>query len=68
MTSNEFVLWLRGFAEAASNLTLTPKQWDTLCEQLEKVQLEGESKQWRKYTLLDNLNWNTNTTQNIKND
>ncbi len=68
MTSNEFVLWLRGFAEAASNFTLTPKQWDTLCEQLEKVQLEGESKQWRKYTLLDNLNWNTNTTQNIKND
>ena len=68
MTSNEFILWLRGFAEAASNFTLTPKQWDILCEQLEKVQLEGESKQWRKYTLLDNFNWNTNTTQNIKND
>ena len=37
MTSHEFVLWLKGFADAASNYTLTPAQWDTVKEQLDKV-------------------------------
>ena len=37
MTSHEFVLWFKGFAEAASNYTLTPSQWDTVKEQLDKV-------------------------------
>jgi hypothetical protein len=37
MTSHEFVLWFKGFADAASNYTLTPAQWDTVKEQLDKV-------------------------------
>jgi len=37
MTPNEFVIWLRGFVQAANNFTLTPKQWDDIKEQLSKV-------------------------------
>jgi hypothetical protein len=37
MTSREFVLWLRGFATAANEFTLTPKQWDDLKDQLATV-------------------------------
>ena len=37
MTPNDFVIWLRGFVQASSNFTLTPKQFDDLKEQLDKV-------------------------------
>ena len=37
MTSKEFVIWLKGFVEAAHDYTPTPKQWDTLKEQLAHV-------------------------------
>ena len=37
MTSNEFVIWFKGFASAANTFNITPKQWDCICEQLEKV-------------------------------
>jgi hypothetical protein len=37
MTPNEFVIWLKGFIQAANNFTLTPKQFDDLKEQLNKV-------------------------------
>jgi hypothetical protein len=37
MTSNEFIIWLKGFAQAANSFTLTPKQWDDIREQLDKV-------------------------------
>ena len=41
MTPEEFVIWLKGFATAASDFTLTPKQWDDLKEMLETVKLTG---------------------------
>jgi len=41
MTSHDFVLWLKGFADAASNYTLTPAQWDTVKEQLDKVKISN---------------------------
>ena len=41
MTSHEFVLWFKGFADAASNYTLTPAQWDTVKEQLDKVKISN---------------------------
>jgi hypothetical protein len=41
MTSHEFVLWFKGFADAASNYTLTPTQWDTVKEQLDKVKISN---------------------------
>jgi hypothetical protein len=37
MTPYEFVLWLKGFSQAASNYTLTPDQWDNIKDQLDKV-------------------------------
>lgn len=37
MTSNEFVIWLKGFATAANSYNITPAQWDEVKEQLEKV-------------------------------
>jgi len=37
MTPNEFVIWLKGFSQAANNFTLTPKQWDDVKEKLNKV-------------------------------
>jgi hypothetical protein len=41
MTPNEFVIWLRGFTQAANNFTLTPKQWDDIKEQLDKVKISN---------------------------
>jgi len=65
MTPNEFVIWLKGFAQAANNFTLTPKQWDDVREKLDKV--EEDPTKWTRYTL-DNTNWNINTTNKINND
>jgi len=63
MTSNEFVIWLREFIQASS--TLTPKQFDDVKEQLDKV--KEDPVKWTRYTL-DNTNWNINTTNKINND
>ena len=65
MTPNEFVIWLKGFTQAANNFTLTPKQWDDVREKLDKV--EEDPTKWTRYTL-DNTNWNTNSTNKINND
>ena len=43
MTSQDFVIWMKGFAAAANDFTLTPKQWDDLKDQLNKVDDYGES-------------------------
>lgn len=37
MTSKEFIIWLRGFIAASHEYNLTPKGWETLKEQLGKV-------------------------------
>lgn len=37
MTSKEFVIWLKGFTEACNDFTPTPKQWDRIKEELNKV-------------------------------
>ena len=37
MTSKEFILWLKGFTEGVHEFNITPKQWDTLKEQLANV-------------------------------
>ena len=37
MNSQQFVIWLKGFAAAAGEFTLTPKQWDDLTDELNKV-------------------------------
>jgi hypothetical protein len=38
MTSNEFVLWLKGFTEGVHEFNITPKQWDLLKEKLAEVE------------------------------
>jgi ribosomal protein S24E len=43
MTPQEFVHWFRGFAQAANNYTLTPKQWDDVREMLAKVKDEDDN-------------------------
>ena len=37
MTSKDYTIWLKGFAAAAGEFTLTPKQWDILKEKLAEV-------------------------------
>jgi hypothetical protein len=54
MTPNEFVIWLKGFSQAANNFTLTPKQWDDIREQLDKVKT-NEKPLWT-------VEYNENTT------
>jgi hypothetical protein len=44
MTANDFIIWLKGFAEACNDFTPTPAQWDRIKEELEKVPVsEGVS-------------------------
>ncbi len=38
MTSQEFVIWMKGFMEACNDFTATPKQWDRIREVLYEVQ------------------------------
>ena len=37
MTSQEFVIWLKGFTEGVHEFNITPKQWDILKDKLVKV-------------------------------
>ena len=37
MTSQEFIIWLKGFVSAAHEYAPTPKQWQTLKDELSKV-------------------------------
>jgi len=37
MTSKEFVIWMKGFITACNDYSPTPKQWDIMKEELEKV-------------------------------
>lgn len=37
MNSKEYVIWLKGFVEACNDYAPTPKQWDTMKEELEKI-------------------------------
>ena len=37
MTSQEFVIWLKGFTEGVHEYNITPKQWDLLKEKLSEV-------------------------------
>ena len=37
MTSQEFIIWLKGFTEGVHEYNITPKQWDLLKEKLGQV-------------------------------
>ena len=38
MTSQQFIIWLKGFTEACEGLTASPKQWEKIKEVLNEVQ------------------------------
>jgi hypothetical protein len=63
MTANEFIIWLKGFANAANPYNITPKQWDDICSQLAKVKIDNNSIAGTRYNLDNNQIWGvTNTT------
>lgn len=68
MTEKEFVTWFKGFVSAANTFNITPKQWDSICEQLEKVkEINEESKSYSRYMLdidTSNSNWTSTTITN----
>jgi len=37
MTEHDFIIWLKGFSKAANPYNVTPEQWRTITEELEKV-------------------------------
>jgi hypothetical protein len=37
MTERDFIIWLNGFVEASNEYNITPKQFDSIKEQLKKV-------------------------------
>jgi hypothetical protein len=37
MTSQEFIIWLKGFTEGVHDFNITPKQWDLLKDKLKEV-------------------------------
>lgn len=41
MSPEEFVIWLKGFAEAANPYNVTPKQWEAVKEKLESVEVDS---------------------------
>lgn len=61
MTPLDFVIWLKGFAKAANNFTLTPKQWDDIKEHLDKVDIQNVKPYWK----VEVNNSNTNNTNQI---
>jgi hypothetical protein len=66
MTPEQFVVWLKGFAQAANVYNITPSQWDTICDQLTKVIDNTHSSE---YTIpVGRRIWETtNTTAQITN-
>jgi hypothetical protein len=60
MTSKEFIIWLKGFITACNDYAPTPKQWDIIKEELDKV-----SDEQKIGTPIGEGGWGTpNTTPN----
>lgn len=51
MTPNEFIIWLRGFVQAANGYNITPKQWDDIKEKLAQVKSNDDKMLGSKYNL-----------------
>jgi hypothetical protein len=68
MTSKEYINWLKGFVEACNDYAPTPKQWETLKNQLESV---NDTQSNSKNLLLDSTfgtGYSTTTTAQKLND
>lgn len=42
MKIEEFFYWLKGFSEAVNQYNVTPKQWETILEKIDQVELKDE--------------------------
>ena len=51
MTSKEFIIWFKGFAEACHEFHPTPKQWDRIKEVLDEVQDYDDNPGWVQYPI-----------------
>jgi len=69
MTPQEFTTWFKGFVAAANTFNITPKQWDSICEQLEKVESQQNPYKYGLKVDSNNSNWTTTTiTADGRND
>lgn len=66
MTPEEFVIWLRGFAQAANEYNVTPKQWQDVKDKLDTVQIEHyeitEETEINEYGFIDGVDWGIDVT------
>jgi len=53
MTPTQFIIWLKGFVQAANGYNITPKQWDDLKEKLAQVN-DKDNVVLSRYTLETN--------------
>ena len=66
MTEKEFITWFKGFVSAANTFNITPKQWDSICEHLDKVKTDNSPITGTKYNLDNTGNWGVaNTTSRL---
>lgn len=66
MTPEEFVIWLRGFAQAANEYNVTPKQWQDVKDKLDTVQIEEydimEETEINEYGFIEGDDWDITVT------
>ena len=67
MTSEEFVIWMKGIVVASNNYNITPATWDEIKETLDKVKKEVKPQiQFFPYTQIRGMNY-TETRSDINN-
>lgn len=66
MTSEEFVTWLKGFAKAANEYNVTPKQWQDVKDKLDMVvpidDCEFETEEIYQVAEVHGSDWNISIT------
>lgn len=66
MTSREFTIWLKGFITACNDYAPTPKQWDTIKEELEKVNDNFVASGTTTVNYPPNATWTYTNGENLK--
>lgn len=51
MNCKDFVMWLKGFAQAANTYNITPKQWEDIVQKLNTVDTDDKRVKATRYTL-----------------
>jgi len=64
MTSKEFTIWLKGFITACNDYAPTPKQWDTIKEELQKVDSLKSTNTSIAYSYPENTTWSYSNGEN----